>query len=104
MHSCFGERPGTLTFALPVLAKQLGVGLRILAVNPVEADVYLIRKACKGVGSDEGLLYSILLGRTNEDMDLLKVRQLQLLVSPVLSSFSPPQRLACSPPPKEKIF
>ena len=53
---------------------QLGVGLRILAVNPVEADVYLIRKACKGAGTDKELLYSIVLGRTNKEMEIIKVR------------------------------
>ena len=57
-----------------VLPIQLGVGLRILAVNPVEADVYLIRKACKGAGTDKELLYSIVLGRTNKEMEIIKVR------------------------------
>jgi len=43
-------------------------------MNPLETDVYLIHKACKGLGTDEGLLYSIILGRTNKEMVLLKVR------------------------------
>ena len=72
-------KPVCLTVNRSVHASQLGVGLRILAVNPVEADVYLIRKACKGIGTDEVLLYSIVLGRTNKEIEILKVR-FELLV------------------------
>jgi hypothetical protein len=53
--------------------KELGTALQFLAVNPPEAECMMIDKACKGVGTDEYLLCTIISGRTNVEMELLKV-------------------------------
>jgi hypothetical protein len=55
--------------------KDFGVALQFLAVNPVEAECLIIDKACKGTGTDELLLFTIICGRTNKEMELLKVRR-----------------------------
>jgi hypothetical protein len=54
--------------------KDFGTALQFLAVNPVEAECMMIDKACKGLGTDELLLSTIICGRTNKEMELLKVR------------------------------
>jgi annexin A7/11 len=41
-------------------------------VGPLGGDVYLLNRACKGAGTHEDILNEILLGRTNEEMHLLK--------------------------------
>lgn len=51
---------------------DLGEALQFLAVTPVETECYMIKKACDGIGTSEKLLYSILCGRSNKDMELLK--------------------------------
>lgn len=54
--------------------KPFGIALEFLSVDPVEAECLMIDKACKGAGTDELLLCTIICGRTNKEMDLLKVR------------------------------
>ena len=39
--------------------RDFGTALGFLAVNPVEAEVEMINKACKGLGTNETLLYPI---------------------------------------------
>ena len=56
--------------------KDFGTALQFLAVNPVEAECMMIDKACKGMGTDELLLSTIICGRTNKEMELLKVSYL----------------------------
>jgi len=50
----------------------LGQALQYLALTPVEAECAMIKTACSGAGTNETLLYSILCGRSNVDMELLK--------------------------------
>lgn len=52
--------------------RDFGTALKFLAVNPVEAECDMINKACKGLGTDELLLYPIICGRSNRDMEILK--------------------------------
>lgn len=51
---------------------DFGQALQYLSVTPVEAECAMCRKAMKGLGTNEKLLYSILAGRSNRDMELLK--------------------------------
>lgn len=51
---------------------DFGAALKYLAVDPVTAECAMIKKACDGIGTNEQLLSSILCGRSNEDMELLK--------------------------------
>jgi hypothetical protein len=53
--------------------KDFGTALQLLAVNPVEAECLMIDKASKGIGTKELLLCTIICGRTNKEMELLKV-------------------------------
>ena len=54
--------------------KDFGTAVQFLAVDPVEAECMIIDKACKGAGTDELLLATLICGRTNKEMDILKVR------------------------------
>lgn len=51
---------------------DFGMAMQYLGLGPVEAECMMIKKAVDGLGSDKLLLYSILCGRSNEDMVLLK--------------------------------
>jgi hypothetical protein len=53
-------------------SKDFGTALQFLSVNPCEAECLMIEKAVKGVGTDEFLLITIICGRTNQEMQLLK--------------------------------
>jgi hypothetical protein len=52
--------------------RDFGTALQFLAVPLDEAECDMIHKACKGVGTNETLVYSILCGRSNKEMDILK--------------------------------
>lgn len=52
---------------------DFGTALQLLAVPPPQADCALIDKACKGIGTNELLLFTIICGRSNRDMEILKV-------------------------------
>lgn len=52
--------------------RNFGFALQLLAVDPVQTECLLIEKACKGAGTDELLLFSIICGRTNKEIELLK--------------------------------
>jgi hypothetical protein len=51
---------------------DFGIAMKYLALSPVYAECAMIKDACKGVGSHATVLYSILCGRSNADMALLK--------------------------------
>jgi hypothetical protein len=51
---------------------DFGVATQFLSVGPVEAECMMLKKAMDGFGSDKIMLYSILCGRSNEDITLLK--------------------------------
>lgn len=51
---------------------DFGLALQYLALTPVEAECAMMKKACDGLGTDERLLYSVLCGRSNKDMELFK--------------------------------
>lgn len=46
--------------------------LVLLSLGPLHGDLHLLHRACSGIGTHEDLLNEILLGRTNEEMFLLK--------------------------------
>lgn len=52
--------------------RDFGTALQYLSVPLDEAECDMIKKACKGMGTDERLLYPIIAGRTNQDMIALK--------------------------------
>jgi hypothetical protein len=51
---------------------DFGVLTQFLSVGPVEAECMMLKQAMDGLGSDQVMLYSILCGRSNEDIALLK--------------------------------
>jgi len=51
---------------------DFGFALRLLAMPSDEADVQLLKKCVAGLGTNEHILYTIVCGRTNADIDLLK--------------------------------
>jgi hypothetical protein len=51
---------------------DFGIAMQFLGHGPVEAECMMIKNAVDGWGADKLLLYSILCGRSNEDMVLLK--------------------------------
>lgn len=52
---------------------DFGIALQFLSVDPVHAECDMIFKSCKGAGTDERLLFSILCGRSNQEIEILKV-------------------------------
>lgn len=51
---------------------DFGMVLKMCSYGPVEAECYMIKQACKGFGCHQAALYSILCGRSNREMELLK--------------------------------
>jgi len=49
-----------------------GTALQFLAAGPAVAECYMLEKACKGLGTSEEIVYSILCGRSNREMEFLK--------------------------------
>lgn len=54
------------------LSSWLEYTLVLLALGPLGGDLYLLNRACKGAGTHEDLLNEILLGRSNEEIFMLK--------------------------------
>jgi hypothetical protein len=54
-------------------SRDFGTALQFLCADPLEADCAVIDRACKGVGTKEAVLFPVICGRTNEEMELLKV-------------------------------
>jgi hypothetical protein len=53
--------------------RDFGTALQFLAVSPAEAECHMLQKAMKGIGTNELLLYTIICGRSNQEMQILKV-------------------------------
>ena len=51
---------------------DLGAALQFLAVSPEMAECDMIHEACSGIGTNEKILYPIICGRTNEEINILK--------------------------------
>jgi annexin A7/11 len=51
---------------------DLGDALQFLAAPPHEAECDMINMACKGGGTNEVMIYSIICGRSNREMEILK--------------------------------
>ncbi|OWZ77832.1 annexin XIV [Cryptococcus neoformans Bt85] len=54
------------------LSSWLEYTLVLLSLGPLGGDAYLLHRACNGMGTHEDLLNEILLGRTNQEIFLLK--------------------------------
>jgi Annexin len=61
--------------------KDFGTALQFLAVNPVESECLMLDKAAKGMGTFELLLCTIICGRTNKELEILKVNIAKLIAS-----------------------
>ncbi len=46
--------------------------LVLLSLGPLGGDLHLLHRACQGAGTHEDLLTEVLLGRSNEEIWLLK--------------------------------
>ena len=57
---------------------DFGKALEFLALPPHQAECAMIRKAAKGIGADVDIIWSIMAGRTNEEMELLKKTYFQM--------------------------
>jgi annexin A7/11 len=51
---------------------RLEYTLVLKALGPLQGDIYLLNRACKGAGTHEDLLNEVLLGRSNEEIFLMK--------------------------------
>ncbi|GLD98772.1 hypothetical protein PINS_up007490 [Pythium insidiosum] len=51
---------------------DFGFLLQLLAVPLPEAEAYILHKAMAGAGTTESLIYPIIMGRTNDEMEILK--------------------------------
>jgi len=54
--------------------RAFGTALQYLSMAPDMAECQMLRDACKGIGTNEMLIVSILCGRTNEEMEIIKKR------------------------------
>ena len=48
------------------------MALKFCSFDPVVTECAMLKEGCKGIGSHHAILYSILCGRSNRDMELLK--------------------------------
>lgn len=51
---------------------DFGLALRLVSMKCDDAEVKLLRECTQGMGTKERVLYTIICGRTNDDIDLLK--------------------------------
>jgi len=65
-----------------------GQALQYLSLGPVETECRMLKKAVDGLGTNEVMLYSILCGRSNEDMELLKKTYYKLYTDDLVSRMS----------------
>ena len=54
--------------------RPFGKALQYFSVDPVQAECEMLEDACKGFGTNENFLFSIICGRSNSEIALLKVR------------------------------
>jgi Annexin len=52
--------------------RDFGTALQFLAVDPCSAEAYMLEKAIAGFGTNELLLYTVVVGRSNTEMTMLK--------------------------------
>jgi len=57
---------------------DFGLAMEFLAMPLHEAECYMIKKATEGIGASIKILYSVMIGRTNEELNLLKKTFFQL--------------------------
>lgn len=55
-----------------ILKFRLEYVLVLKSLGPLGGDLHLLNRACSGIGTHEDLLNELLLGRTNEEIFLLK--------------------------------
>jgi hypothetical protein len=67
---------------------SMGEALQYLALGPVETECRMLKKAVDGLGSNELMMYSILCGRSNADMELLKKTYYKLYGDDLVSRMS----------------
>jgi len=67
---------------------DFGTVMKFLSNGPIEAECMMIKRAVDGIGCDKLLLYSILCGRSNEDMILLKKTYYKLYTDDMISRIS----------------
>lgn len=67
---------------------DFGLALQYLSYSAVEAECQMLRKAMDGIGTNEKLLYSILGGRSNKDMELLKKTYYKMYTDDLVSRVS----------------
>jgi hypothetical protein len=58
---------------------DFGTALQFLSVPTDEMECDMISRACSGLGTNELVLYPIICGRTNEEIDILKRNSIMLL-------------------------
>jgi hypothetical protein len=54
-------------------SKVFGTALQYFALDPVHAECEMVEDACQGFGTNEIFLFSIICGRSNQEIALLKV-------------------------------
>lgn len=64
---------------------NFGQALQYLALGPVETECRMLKKAVDGLGSNKVMLYSILCGRSNADMELLKKTYYKMYTDDLIS-------------------
>lgn len=81
---------------------NFGVLIKLLALPIPDAEAKIINMATKGLGTNEKLLWSVICGRSNEEIEILKKtyfqkynQDLSLLVSSELSGVLKKLHLAC---------
>lgn len=81
---------------------NFGVLIKLLALPIPDAEAKIINMATKGLGTNEKLLWSVICGRSNEEIEILKKayfqkynKDLSLLVSSELSGVLKKLHLAC---------
>jgi hypothetical protein len=59
-------------------SRDFGTCLQLLAVPSDEAECDIIELACKGMGTNEAIIYPVICGRSNKEIQLLKKRYFEL--------------------------
>lgn len=65
---------------------EMGAATQFLSVGPIEAECMMLKRAMDGFGSDKVMMYSILCGRSNEDMALLKKTYYKLYTKDLMAT------------------
>mmetsp|Transcript_5435 Transcript_5435/g.8917 ORF Transcript_5435/g.8917 Transcript_5435/m.8917 type:complete len:334 (-) Transcript_5435:125-1126(-) len=54
------------------MSGNFGTAMELLGLPPHEAECAMIKMACKGIGASANVIFSIICGRTNKEMEILK--------------------------------